>query len=175
MLRGFAKKLYIFYKKTHFRLYKKQKTESQGSPSVRFFCFMLYRGWGAAFYQTPAAPPLRRCVLPYPCHAAAVAPRFAISLPRRRCGTAFCHIPATPRLGCCVLSDLCHAAAGTPRFVRPLPRCRLSCTCAALCRLVERLDFKFCPRQLAAVRPAYRQHRGETVLRLRIAELDRSL
>ena len=125
LLRGFAKKLYLFYKKTHFRLYKKQKTESQGSPSVRFFCFMLYRGWGAAFYQTPATA-ATCCVLPYPCHATAAALRFAISPAAAAAATrraAFCHIPAA--------AAFCHipAALRPRRRVLPYP-CR-----AAVCHV----------------------------------------
>ncbi len=143
----------FFTKKTHFRLYKKQKTESQGSPSVRFFCFMLYRGWDAAFYQTPAAPPLRRCVLPYSCHAAAVAPRFAISLPRRGWDAVFCQTPATLRLRRCVLPYPCCTAAGALHFIRPLPRCRWD---AAFCHISCRgWDAAFCQTSAALLSVMY--------------------
>ena len=155
MLRGFAKKLYLFYKKTHFRLYKKQKTESQGSPSVRFFCFMLYRGWGAAFYQTSCCGcdtlrfviplPHRRCGAAF-CHISCCGcdmPRFVISLPRLRhaafchisccgCSAAFCHTPAALRLRRRVLSYLCRGYETLRFAISPAAtRCVLSYLCRA--------------------------------------------
>ena len=120
----------FFTKKTHFRLYEKQKTESQGSPSARFFCFMLYRGWGAAFCHISC----RGCDtlrFPYPCRAAAGAPRFVRPLPHCRCGAAVFLFHAVPRLGRCILSDLCRTAAGALCFVRPLLRRRCG---AAFCQ-----------------------------------------
>lgn len=78
---------------------------------------MLYRGWGAAFYQTSAAPPLWRCVLPY----------------------------LLPRLQRRVLSYLCRGC-DTPRFIISLPRLGRCVLPYLLLRLQRRVLSYLLPR-----------------------------